>query len=180
MLHSQALSFSSGSEYLAIPHLPKKHNALPQKKEPHRKENLFIREDPVLEQSTSSTSLYVSVAWNTRELSLLMAKLMALFQDDEYDNDFLRPTIYALTRVGRWLIKVNSIILELPSDGYVSTTGDGGLRIEWVKDDKRVHLIVSPDPFGNSYIYHQDNIGYGADKNISPYAIAKWLNWLSK
>lgn len=114
----------------------------------------------------------------TAQLSRLHSKLAALRDDDEYDDDFLRPTNYAIEKAREWLIETNSKLDGLPPGGHVSTIGDGGVRVEWASDNKRIHLVIASDVLGKTYIYHQEGLVYDVDRNVSSMALSKWLRWL--
>lgn len=126
------------------------------------------------------TSVAIEVKPNHDELNQLFSALTVLLEDDEYDDDFLRPTGYAIEQVRKWLSQVNHIIAKIPSGGHFSTDGSGGLRVEWSKGQKEIRLIVPATKEQVAFIYHEDGTDYGADQTISSHAIAKWLTWLSK
>lgn len=106
--------------------------------------------------------------------SLLQSQLATLQDDDGYDDEFLRPTRHAIEMANKWLAEV----AYLPSGGHVSTVGDGGVRIEWSNDDKRIHLVIAGEVSGRTYIYHQDGSAYGVDRNVSGSNLVNWLRWL--
>jgi hypothetical protein len=125
-------------------------------------------------------SVAVEVKPGNYELNQLFSALTALLEDDEYDDDFLRPTTYAIEQVRKWLSQTSQLIVKMPSGGHLSTDGSGGLRVEWAKGSKEIRLIVPATKEQAAFVYHEDGADYGADQNISSLTIAKWLTWLSK
>lgn len=126
----------------------------------------------------AATAVSDHSTWGNKELNRLYLELSQLYSDDEYDEDFLRPTKSAIYRARLWLTKVSHMLSGLPTGAYVSTDGSGGLRIEWSIEEKNVRLVIAATPSGKSYIYHEAGSEYGVDRNISPETISQWLNWL--
>jgi hypothetical protein len=113
-----------------------------------------------------------------KELTRLHSEISVLCSDDEYDDDFLRPTDYAVRKANLLLANVNNIRLGIPTGGHVSTDGMGGIRIEWSVSEKNVRLVIAESLSGKSYIYHEAGPMYGIDRDISPESVSEWLDWL--
>lgn len=113
-----------------------------------------------------------------KELTRLRSAIADLYFDDEYDDEFLRPSAYAFDKSNLLLTKVSHILSGLPGGGYVSTDGAGGIRIEWSVGEKNVRLIIAESQSGKSYIYHEAGSIYDVDRDISPKSVSKWLDWL--
>jgi len=106
-------------------------------------------------------------------------------ETDEYG--VLRPTDYAIRSTKEVLFTALIAILGQAARhrkasafprGCVATDEEGGLRIEWSKDDRAVHLVVSGTPGGRSYIYHELGEVYGAEDRVAGSVLAYWLQRL--
>jgi hypothetical protein len=126
----------------------------------------------------TATAISDQLKWGSKELSRLHLELSHLYADDEYDEDFLRPTKSAIYKARLWLTKVSRILSDLPMGSHVSTDGSGGVRIEWSVGEKNVRLVIAARPSSKSYIYHEAGSEYGVDRSISPETISRWLKWL--
>lgn len=113
-----------------------------------------------------------------QNLKLLLRDIEELMRSDEYDDDFLIPTKYAVNQAKEWLDRAAKIRLDFPVGGKVSTDGSGSLRIRWISRDKEVCLVSSADPYKKSYIYYENDSDYDAELDVTPDAIANKIAWL--
>lgn len=104
-------------------------------------------------------------------LSAMLRELAELQQEPERDDfGLLRPTPYAFETAIRLL--ANAAILasreggSLPK-GCVSTDSLGGVRIEWIRPTKSVHLAVPANADENGYVYREHGDAYSTEKMTS-------------
>ena len=96
--------------------------------------------------------------------------------NDDYDEDFLRPTDNAINETLRLLQGVTF-------KGWLSTLGDGGIRAEWRNGNREIRLLVGTPsavatPVLHSYIYYDQDNHYGIDNVTTPERLNEWLKWL--
>lgn len=94
-----------------------------------------------------------------RHLSAILKELNSLRSGPEQDDyGILRPSPHAYDEASGLLvdaaIAASHELREIPL-GKVSTDGEGGVRIEWVRPDRSVHLVVPSTPDSIPYIYHE-------------------------
>jgi hypothetical protein len=101
----------------------------------------------------------------------LFAELEGLLQDDES-----KPTAYAYTRARGVIAEIYShSIYPLPS---ILSDGDGGIVLDWVKENRNIRLVIRDNSDLPSYIYHQSGDDYDADYDLTTDSLKKWLDWL--
>ena len=113
-------------------------------------------------------------------LSPLLAALEELRTMTPEADDYgaLRATKFAYTTAADLLI--NAAIIagldgrQIPR-GVASTDSEGGVRIEWVRPNKNVHLAIPATPERDGYIFHQMGAECGTELP-TPELLAKWLN----
>ena len=101
-------------------------------------------------------------------LSTIVARLNELWKGPEEDDyGRLRPTDSAYeTAIG---LLVDCAIDGAPDErmipaACVSTDSEGGVRVEWVRDQASVHLVVSAERSPKSaYIYYEGPEGYATE-----------------
>lgn len=117
-----------------------------------------------------------------RDLSGVMRQLVELRQSPLEDHrGTIRPSDVAFDRAVELLVDA-SVTLSVDHSGRVpfgsvSPDFEGGLRIEWVRPDASVHLVLNRD--GNDeYIYHEQGEAFGTDDPVTPTRLASWLHIL--
>jgi len=108
----------------------------------------------------------------------LFDQLDALMQSEDYDDEFHVPTGSAFSRMRGFLEGVSGHLKTALPLGTMYADGDGGLRLEWIRPDRELRLVVSASPEGRSYIYHEQGNDYAADYSPTADALSYWLNWL--
>jgi hypothetical protein len=111
-------------------------------------------------------------------LNALLNQLDALMEAKDYDNDFLPPTENAAARMRGFLEDASGHLKTALPLGTMCADGDGGLRLEWVRPDHELRLVVSASPEGRSYIYHEQGSDYAADYSPTADSLSYRLNWL--
>jgi hypothetical protein len=111
-------------------------------------------------------------------LNDMFDQLDLLMKSGDYDDDFLSPTASAADRM-RGLLEKSSVLLKIALPiGTLYADGDGGLRLEWIRPDRELRLVIAASPEGRNYIYHEDGSNHGADYSPNVDKLSQWLNWL--
>lgn len=108
----------------------------------------------------------------------LFDQLDALMQSEDYDDEFHIPTGSASSRMRDLLEGASGHLRTALPLGTMYADGDGGLRLEWIRPDRELRLVVSASPEGRSYIYHEKGDEYAADYSPTVDALGRWLSWL--
>ena len=111
-------------------------------------------------------------------LSDLLDQLDLLVEAEDYDDDFRPPTESSVARMRGFLEGANGILKSAFPAGTICADGDGGLRLEWIRPDRELRLIVSASLQGRSYLYHEQGNEYAADYAPNADELGRWLNWL--
>ncbi len=115
-------------------------------------------------------------------LSPIVSQLVELWNEPEEEDEYgrLRPTRGAFDRsVGLLVdaaIEAHCEQRRIPS-GCVSTDSEGGVRIEWVRPEASVHLVVPASKDNEAYVYHEVGDDY-ATEDVTPKRLAYWLRWI--
>jgi len=150
---------------------------------PPTKPDASTVESEYLDDSDAATNLPKSAKWILPEdagLSTLLSDLAELFQRDDYDEDFVRPTVHALKTTWGLLATAGTKLGSGIPLGTIYPYGNGGLRIEWIGQEKELRLSISPTAGGQSYIYYEVGDRYDADYNVSASNLANWLRWFNR
>lgn len=121
--------------------------------------------------------------WNefsSANLEVLLSDLGSLLQSRDYNENFIRPTNYAIDTAWGLLINANRRLKGALPLGTIYPDGDGGIRIEWIREGLELRSIIPGDATGRSYIYHEASDQYEADHNVSADSLGYWLEWFNK
>jgi hypothetical protein len=113
-----------------------------------------------------------------RYVSTLLKKLAELRCSEESDEyGALQTTELAYEIACRILIETSILAASqgrrIPR-GAVSSDSEGGVRIQWIRENKTVHLGVPGQSEEDSYVYHEVNRDYGVEP-ATPSTLAEWL-----
>lgn len=111
-------------------------------------------------------------------LSGILQELNSLRTGPEQDeHGVLRPTRDAYEMASGLLVDAAIVASrktrKIPL-GAVSTDSEGGVRIEWVRPDRSVHLVVPSARENPSYIYHECGDDFDTE-DASADRLAHWL-----
>ncbi len=115
---------------------------------------------------------------NPTGLNDLLDQLEHLIKSEDYDDDFLSPAESAVARMRGFLEGASGLLKIAFPVGTIYADGDGGLRLEWIRSERELRLVVSASSQGRSYIYHEQGDDYAADYSPTVSELSKWLNWL--
>jgi len=101
-----------------------------------------------------------------------------LLEKDDYDNDFLEPTPYAVQVAENLLLEAERLLEDDMPSTIATTLGDGGVRIHFRHPRRLLRLAIPAEATGFGYIYHSEGDEYGSDNDISITTLFNWLKWL--
>lgn len=118
------------------------------------------------------------VSANIKHLSAIIGQLVDLRHGPESDEyGVLRATTHADSLASNLIVDTAIVAgqegREIPY-ACVSTDSEGGLRIEWVRSGKNVHLVVPFSAAKDPYIYHGRGRRYAIEA-ATPEILAQWL-----
>lgn len=111
--------------------------------------------------------------------SELLVLLADLDNEEDYDENFLKPTGIAFSTVRNTLLQAyrsSSNFLPLPK--FVLADGDGGIRVEWRNLTRELGLFFSDQ--GELKIYWQEGKNYGLDEATTITNTIAKLKWLAE
>ena len=143
---------------------------------------------PSVKQSDiQSTSRGNIVKADIKHLSGLLRQLLDLRNAPERDSyGILRLDDRVFHRAASLLIDASIDLAkeygtEIVPYGCATTDVDGGLRLEWVRDNTNVHLVLpvaSPDE--KEYIFHQVGPKHGMEWSVTSKSLARYLSLINK
>lgn len=102
-----------------------------------------------------------------KEYLVMKSRIRKLYltevEEDAEDVGADRPSQYALNKVEFLLGHAFRMMSNDFYRGAVTTSFEGGIRVEWMRPNASVRLIVSSDKNGNEYIYFESKDEYGSD-----------------
>jgi hypothetical protein len=117
------------------------------------------------------------------DLAVTLKRLIALLEEDETDDyGILQPSQPAFKLAMRFVVEAYESLGESFPRASVSTDEKGGIRLTWSRLDPecQVRLIC---PAGNNQeicLYHELGDAYAVEQNVTPSALAEWLQWLNQ
>lgn len=114
----------------------------------------------------------------TKYLATLIDELLELRNQPETDEfGILRPSEPAFEQSCRLLIDAATLLAgegeQIPR-GCASTDSEGGVRIEWVRPNASVHLVVPATSQREVYVYHEVAGKFGTEA-ATPDSLARRL-----
>lgn len=106
-----------------------------------------------------------------------LRRLAGLLLDEEYDDDFLRPTRVAFEAAWEILVAAEEARLSGLPPASPAPVGDGGILIDWERGDRRVFLAIPADP-SEGYIYLRGPEYRRTIRELSGEALSSSLDWL--
>ena len=104
----------------------------------------------------------------------------ALENDTEmYDADCIKPTSYAFARMRELLTQSAKCTQSDFPLGTVYPDGSGGLRVDWVRSEKELRLIVPSAEGGRQYIWYLHGMEHALIEDVSAQLLGHWLDWLT-
>lgn len=112
-------------------------------------------------------------------LDEMLQDLKQLLGDNDYNEDYLKPTNYAVESVESLFTSIKLLLKKPFPRGTIYPDGDGGLRVEWMRDGIELRLIISATEKGKQYIYYELENVYAVEYNVTPNNLSNWLEWFN-
>lgn len=128
---------------------------------------------------STSSSTFTNNIWSSPSLTELLTDLQEIIKADDYDDDFVKPSVNSINQTMKLILGAVSKIRKSFPVGNILTDGDGGLRIEWILEKKELRLSIPSQTVRKGYIYHESINSYGADYLLTSSNLAIWMDWLS-
>jgi hypothetical protein len=114
-------------------------------------------------------------------LSVVLERLASLLDEDETDDyGVLSPSEYAFTTTWNLLVAAaREMSCSFPR-AAVSTDSEGGIRVQWIRPERQVRLVIPTVEGKRHYIYHEEGDQYDVEPSVSATTLARWLSWLAE
>ncbi len=117
-----------------------------------------------------------------RYLSDVISKLNELRKETERDSEgVLQATKYSYDLACQLIIDGAIILARIKRPipyAFVSSDYLGGVRVEWIRDDRALHLVIAAKTDLKSYIYYEHTEGFGSVPATAE-NLALWLKIIS-
>lgn len=133
------------------------------------------------QEPRKSEGLQARVIKYEDDLSITFSEIDELKRcDNEEDGDYIfKPSDYSENFVKDLLSSTYKLLSFSPPLPSVSSDGDGGLRIEWEKNNRDLRLVCPSKEEKEKYIYFEDGDESKIEKNIDEKTLASLLQWLN-
>jgi hypothetical protein len=91
------------------------------------------------EKNTSTQQVSVPTTMTPIEVNLRVSELIQL---DDYDEDFLKPSLFAAQTTVSLLNNAQIKLGRYLPKAHISPDGDGGIWVEWIGHGKRLFLSI--------------------------------------
>jgi hypothetical protein len=113
-------------------------------------------------------------------LSVVLDRLASLLDEDETDDyGMLSPSEYAFTTTWELLVAAAGELSCPFPRAAVSTDSEGGIRVQWIRPERQVRLVIPNVESGRHYIYHEEGDQYDVEPSVSATSLARWLAWIA-
>ena len=115
-----------------------------------------------------------------QELTGLLEQLSELRQEEPTDEYGILRLEESAFEQARELLTNATLVLaaeygaKMPY-GCASTDSEGGLRIDWLRSDRAVNLVIPAANQKPSYLYHELGPDHAAEYEVTPERLAIWL-----
>jgi hypothetical protein len=110
-------------------------------------------------------------------LSANLRRLTDMMLDEEYDEEFLRPTRAAFDTAWSMLVDADISVQEQPILASVAPVGDGGLLLQWERGARDLFLAVPADP-QQGYLHLRGPEPPVTLRDLTGPALASAFRWL--
>jgi hypothetical protein len=112
-------------------------------------------------------------------LGVVIERLASLLEEEDTDEyGVLRPTEYAFTTTWNLLVAAAQDLAFPFPRAAVSTDSEGGIRVQWLRPERQVRMVIPSVEGKPQYIYHEERDDYDVESTVSARTLAGWLTWL--
>ena len=118
----------------------------------------------------------------SNDFSTMVSRVLELLQvEDEVEDDFgaVVPTKFALQESLRILSETFRELKTVFPLAPASVSFDGGIRIEWMRPDSSLRLVIQGGEEEEAYIYHEHEDKYGTEP-ASAQNLVQRIRWLQR
>jgi len=112
----------------------------------------------------------------TTGYTITLSRIAELF--NEQDDDAPIPTAYAGNETLTLLAHTYDLIRNAFPVAAVSSTDNGGIRVQWMRSSGDVRLVIPGQETEQAYIFFEDGNHYETEE-VSPDNLAGRLIWLN-
>src|SRR5262249_8565369 len=106
-----------------------------------------------------------------------LGRLESLLDEEETDDyGVLRPTEYAFNTAWELLVGASHEMTGSFPRASVSTDSEGGIRVQWLRPERQVRLVIPSVEGKRQYIYHEEGDRYDLEETVSASTLARWLS----
>lgn len=111
------------------------------------------------------------------KLSAATNKLTALLDNQNAEGYTFKLTGHAFLSAWDLLVKMHLFLGDRFTTPSIVSDGEGGVDIEWTRNDKEVLMGIRGDTCKDDFVYFQQGASYGGENLSLPY-IKDRLEWL--
>lgn len=118
----------------------------------------------------------------SNDYNAMVSRILGLLQEeDEQEDDYgaVVPTKTALSRVLTILSEAFRDVKTIFPLAAVTVSFDGGIRIQWIRPDSSLRLVIPGGEGEEAYIYHEHEDEYGTEAASAP-ILARRIRWLQR
>jgi hypothetical protein len=119
----------------------------------------------------------MSIAAEPTSVQLTLERLEAVLAEEDYDENFLKPTSAAYEFARRLIGAAEPAAPAALQPASPAPVGDGGLAMQWGDQDRYVRLLVPADP-GMAYIYRKAAADRRTFRTLTGTVLADCWKWL--
>ena len=116
---------------------------------------------------------------NPHPLNEMLKELKNLRLDGSYDAEYRRPSDFAFDRVEKLIRGSIPEIIAVSVSPNIYADGDGGIRIEWIVDNRELLLVIHALPNDKHYIYHESGDAHSVDYEVGIDNLRTYFMWLN-
>jgi hypothetical protein len=115
----------------------------------------------------------------TLSMTTTLRRLGELMVEEEYDADFLKPTLPAYEFAWNLLAGAIAGLTGNVPPASPAAVGDGGIFLQWGEQDRYVRLLVPADP-SQAYLYCKGDGETRTIREVNSVRLAHSLDWLAR
>jgi hypothetical protein len=119
---------------------------------------------------------FIGLNMGHREYQIMLSRVDRLSDDIETSDEYDGASIPENQAIDKAKSILNSLYLTMNKNffkGAVTTSYEGGIRIQWIRPNANVRLIIHPKDDSKGYIYFEENGQYGTNSFDIKFLIQK-------
>lgn len=169
LYEERRLSLAEAAELAALPTI--------QFAELLRPVGLPSAESDTVGEGSPQLSIHSLDATATLSMTTTLRRLGELMVEEEYDEEFLKPTPVAYEFTWNVLAGAIAGLIGIVPLASPAAVGDGGIFLQWGGQDRYVRLLVPADP-SQAYLYCKGGEETRTIREVSSVRLVQSLRWL--